>query len=81
VIKNNQVWRTVDGTADSDAPIEAFTADASWTDDEPVRGMRWDAERGTDADVYYVRVTQASRPDDYPGMAWAGPVWVEVDGS
>jgi hypothetical protein len=79
VIKNNRVWRTVEGTADPDAPVAAFTLDATWTDAEPVRGMQWDAERGTDADVYYVRVTQAAAPDDYPGMAWAGPVWVEVD--
>jgi hypothetical protein len=79
VIKNNQVWRTAEGTADPAAPVDAFTLDAAWTDDEPVRGMQWDAERGSDADVYYVRVTQASAPGDYPGMAWAGPIWVDVE--
>jgi hypothetical protein len=79
VIKNNQVWRSEEGTADPDAPIDAFTTEVSWVDDEPVRGMQWDTERGTDADVYYVRVTQASAPDDYPGMAWAGPIWVDVE--
>jgi hypothetical protein len=79
VIKNNQVWRTAEGTADPAAPVDAFTLDAAWTDDEPVQGMQWDAERGSDADVYYVRVTQASAPGDYPGMAWAGPIWVDVE--
>ena len=79
VIKNNQVWRSEEGTADPDAPIDAFTTEVSWVDDDPVRGMQWDTERGTDADVYYVRVTQASAPDDYPGMAWAGPIWVDVE--
>jgi hypothetical protein len=79
VVRNNRPWRTVDGTADPDAPLDAFTVEETWTDTDPVRGMQWDSERGTDADVYYVRVTQASRPDDYAGMAWAGPIWVEAD--
>jgi hypothetical protein len=35
--------------------------------------MRWDDERGTDTDVYYLRVRQADG-----GMAWAGPLWIEV---
>jgi hypothetical protein len=79
VIKNNRVWQTVEGTANPDAPIDDFTVEAAWTDDDPVCGMQWDHDRGTGADVYYVRVTQASRPDDYPGMAWAGPIWVMAD--
>jgi hypothetical protein len=79
VIKNNEIWQTAEGTADPDAPLETFTLDAAWTDDDPVRGMQWDAERGTEADVYYVRVVQASAPDDFPGMAWAGPIWVEAE--
>ena len=78
VIKNNQVWQSVEETADPDAPLETFTVDAAWTDEEPVRGMQWDTERGAEADIYYVRVTQASAPDDFPGMAWAGPIWVEA---
>jgi hypothetical protein len=79
VVKNNQSWRVVDGTADPGAPLETFTAEGAWTDTDPVRGMQWDTERGTDADVYYVRVTQASRPDEYAGMAWAGPLWVAAE--
>jgi hypothetical protein len=79
VVKNNQSWRVVDGTADPDAPLETFTAEGTWTDTDPVRGMQWDTERGTDADVYYVRVTQAARPDEYAGMAWAGPLWVAAE--
>ncbi len=51
----------VDGTAVGDV-----------VDDDPVTGMRWDDERGSRADVYYLRVEQA---DD--GMAWAGPLWAE----
>ena len=45
------------------------------TDDNPVTGMAWDDDRGSDADVYYLRVEQADG-----GMAWAGPVWVEPGG-
>jgi hypothetical protein len=78
VVKNNRPWRTVEGTADHDAPLDAFTCEATWTDDAPVTGMQWDETRGTAADVYYVRVVQAARPDDFPGMAWAGPIWVET---
>ena len=71
VVKNNEEWRRYDGTDDEDADLATFTVDRTWRDDEPITGMAWDDERGTDADVYYVRVRQA---DD--GMAWAGPLWV-----
>ena len=70
---------TEEGTADPDGPLSTFTVDRSWTDDDPVTGMRWDEERGSDADVYYVRVRQAADSDEYPGMAWAGPIWVEAE--
>ncbi|WP_262177301.1 DUF3604 domain-containing protein [Haloarcula laminariae] len=76
VVKNNADWRTVDGTDDPDAGLEAYTAAGSWTDDEPVAGMDWDDERGADGDVYAVCVRQASSRR-YPGMAWVGPIWVE----
>ncbi|SEO30290.1 Protein of unknown function [Halogranum amylolyticum] len=58
--------------ADTDEPLSDYVCTASLTDDDPVTGMVWDERRGTDADVYYVRVTQTDG-----GMAWAGPVWVE----
>jgi hypothetical protein len=73
LVKNNEVWREFAGTDDPDADLDAYTADLAWTDDAPVEGMAWDDERGTDDDVYYVRVTQADG-----GMAWAGPLWVTV---
>jgi hypothetical protein len=74
VVKNNEGWRAVEGTDDATAGLDAYTAGTAWTDDAPVTGMEWDDERGTDADVYYVRLRQADG-----GMAWAGPIWVEVD--
>ena len=83
VVKNNEPWRTVESDADAGvAPTEdrdAYVVERSWTDASPVAGMRWDDERGTDDDVYYVRVTQAARRGEYPGMAWAGPIWVGSD--
>jgi len=86
VVKNNEPWRTIEGVADPSAPIDTYTAEEGWTDDVPVTGMSWadhpavdsDAgtdDRGSDADVYYVRVQQADG-----GGAWAGPVWVEPPG-
>ncbi|MFC5368497.1 DUF3604 domain-containing protein [Salinirubrum litoreum] len=73
LVKNNAVWHEYAGTDDPDADLDSYTADLSWTDDAPVEGMRWDEERGTDDDTYYVRLTQADG-----GMAWAGPIWVTV---
>jgi hypothetical protein len=40
--------------------------------------MDWDEDRGTDGDVYTVRVRQASATE-YPDMAWVGPIWVETE--
>ncbi|WP_251341787.1 DUF3604 domain-containing protein [Haloplanus halophilus] len=77
VVKNDAVWRTVDGTDDPDADLDAYAVAGEWTDDDPITGMRWDEARGTDGDVYTVRVRQASA-DRYPGMAWVGPLWVEA---
>jgi len=73
VLKNNEPWRTWKGTGDSDADLDAYTLERTWSDDAPVAGMAWDDDRGTDADVYYLRLRQADG-----GMAWAGPVWAEV---
>jgi hypothetical protein len=72
VVKNNEDWHVVHGTADPGAGLSTYTLADDVTDDDPVTGMGWDDERGSDADVYYLRVEQA---DD--GMAWAGPVWAE----
>jgi hypothetical protein len=77
VVKNTEEWRTIEGTADPGAGLDAYTVEGSWTDGDPVEGMSWDDDRGSDADAYYVRVTQAA-DHDFPGMAWAGPVWVEA---
>ncbi|QLH83935.1 DUF3604 domain-containing protein [Halosimplex pelagicum] len=74
VVKNNADWHVVGGTTDESAGLDTYTEAGEVTDDEPVTGMAWDDDRGSDADVYYLRVEQA---DD--GMAWAGPVWVEPD--
>jgi hypothetical protein len=84
VVKNNEPWRTVEVTDDPDAPLDSFTLDREWTDDAPVEGMRWDDERGTDADVYYLRVRGAgprTRSEGFerdPALAWTGPLWVET---
>jgi hypothetical protein len=77
VVKNTDAWRTVEGTDDPAAGLDAYTVEESWTDRDPVEGMSWDDARGSDADAYHVRVTQAA-DHDFPGMAWAGPVWVEA---
>jgi hypothetical protein len=76
VVKNNAPWRTIEGTDDPDAALDHYTAAGVWTDDEPLAGMTWDDQRGTDGDVYTVRVRQAS-DRRHPGMAWVGPIWVE----
>jgi hypothetical protein len=73
VVKNNEPWRTVEASSDPDAGLDTYVREATWTDDEPVAGMQFDDERGTDADVYYLHVEQADG-----GMAWVGPVWVGV---
>jgi len=75
VVKNNDDWHVVGGTDDESAALDAFTQAGEATDDDPVTGMAWDDERGSDADVYYLRAEQADG-----GMAWAGPVWVESGG-
>jgi hypothetical protein len=77
VVKNNEVWRRADGTDDADADLAAYTLSATWTDDEPITGMSWDDERGTDGDVYTLRVRQAGN-GEFPGRAWVGPLWVET---
>jgi hypothetical protein len=78
VLKNNAVWRAVEGTTNPEASLSTYTVAATWTDDAPVTGMTWDEDRGTDADVYYLRVRQAGRSEETPGLAWAGPIWVEA---
>ena len=76
IVKNNETWRTVEGTEDPDADLDAYTASGAWTDETPITGMAWDEDRGTEGDVYTVRVRQASA-GEHPGMAWVGPIWVE----
>jgi hypothetical protein len=73
VVKNNDPWFVHEGTDEADADLDAYTLDTAFPDDEPVAGMSFDADRGSDADVYYLRVRQADG-----GMAWVGPLWVEV---
>jgi hypothetical protein len=80
VVKNNRPWRRYEGTDDPAASLEAYTFEGEWTDTAPVEGMAWEDGRGSEADVYYLRVTQTSprhAPDHDPGMAWVGPLWVE----
>lgn len=74
--KNTEDWRALEGTDDPGAGLDAYTVAGEWTDDAPVSGMSWDEGRGTDGDVYTVRVRQATA-DRFPGMAWVGPIWVE----
>lgn len=76
VVKNNETWRTIDGTSDPHVGLDAYTVADEWTDDTPLAGMSWDDRRGADGDVYTVRVRQAS-DRKHPGMAWVGPIWVE----
>ncbi len=73
LVKNTEDWRRVDGTDDPAAPLSTYTVETTWTDDGGITGVAWDDERGTDADVYSVRVRQADG-----GMAWAGPIWVDI---
>ena len=89
VVKNNEVWRTAEGTGDpptdehggpeavtgTDGPdLDAYTLTAAFVDDEPLSGLRWDDDRGADDDHYYLRVHQSDS-----GMAWAGPIWASAD--
>lgn len=76
IVKNTEPWRRLQGTSDPDAGLETYTVAGEWVDDDPIAGMQWDDDRGTDGDVYSVRVRQASA-NRYPGMAWVGPIWVE----
>ena len=73
VVKNNESWRTV-GHDDDPTSFETYTVERTWNDQAPISGLSWDDARGTEADVYYVRLRQANG-----GMAWAGPLWVEGD--
>ncbi|WP_436923651.1 DUF3604 domain-containing protein [Halosimplex amylolyticum] len=74
VVKNNEDWHVAGGTPDESADLDAFTQTGEIVDDDPVSGMAWDDQRGSDADVYYLRVEQADGE-----MAWAGPVWAEPE--
>lgn len=83
IVKNNEPWHVVEGTDDPDAPLVAYSCETRAVDDAPVAGMAWDDGRGTDADVYYLRVEQAGRGDgddvhSLGGAAWAGPLWVRA---
>jgi hypothetical protein len=72
VVKNNEPWRAVVEPSDGgDGPRARRVVERAWTDDAPVSGLSWDDARGTDADVYYLRVHQTDG-----GAAWAGPTWV-----
>jgi hypothetical protein len=72
VVKNNEPWRAVVEPSDGgDGPRARRVVERAWTDDAPVTGLSWDDARGTDADVYYLRVHQTDG-----GAAWAGPTWV-----
>ena len=53
-----------------DPDFDAYALSASFVDDDPLSGLRWDDDRGTDDDHYYLRVRQVDG-----GMAWAGPIW------
>jgi len=89
VVKNNADWHVVGGTTDESAGLDAYTEAGEVTDDEPVTGMSWDADRASATGA-----STAGAPGDEPrgsdadayylrveqaddGMAWAGPVWVE----
>jgi hypothetical protein len=74
VVKNNEPWREVKHPDDGgDGPRATRVLERTWTDADPVTGLAWDDDRGTDADVYYLRVRQTDG-----GAAWAGPTWVET---
>ncbi|MFB6311149.1 MAG: DUF3604 domain-containing protein [Salinirussus sp.] len=74
VVKNNEPWHVIEGTDSLEAELEEYSIRHEIGDAEPVTGMTFDADRGTDADSYYLRVRQADG-----GMAWAGPIWVAVE--
>lgn len=77
-MKNDEPWHVFGGTNDPDADLAAYTLSGTVVDETPVEGMAFDDGRGTDADVHYVRVLQAGEAESPRGMAWAGPVGVEV---
>ncbi|WP_435175513.1 DUF3604 domain-containing protein [Halorussus sp. AFM4] len=56
-----------------DPDFDAYTLEATFVDTEPVTGLSWDGDRGTDDDHYYLRVRQTDG-----GMAWAGPIWASA---
>jgi hypothetical protein len=90
VVKNTDPWATWEregasrddgrlwaGNPDADpgaVDLDALTRSCSWADTEPVEGMRFDADRDSDADAYHLRVRQTDG-----GTAWAGPIWVAVE--
>jgi hypothetical protein len=72
VVKNNEPWReAVEPSDGGDGPRATRLFERRWVDDDPVTGLSWDDERGSAADVYYLRVHQTGG-----GAAWAGPTWV-----
>jgi len=73
VVKNDTDWHVRGVTDDPAAGLDAYRASGEVTDDAPVEGMSFDG-RGTDVDVYYLRVRQHSAGRPGGGMAWAGPV-------
>jgi hypothetical protein len=73
VVKNTELFDSLEGTEDADAGLSTFTTTATLTDDEPVTGTTYDGERRTDDDCYYLRVVQADG-----GLAWVGPLWASV---
>ncbi|MFB6124000.1 MAG: hypothetical protein ABEJ78_11150 [Haloferacaceae archaeon] len=41
VVKNNEVWRAIDGADDPDADLDTDTVSGEWTDEEPLSGTAW----------------------------------------
>jgi len=86
IYKNGAVWASLASGEGDDTPaslpsfpvpdgFESHVLRERVVDTDPVTGVSYDADRGTDADAYYLRVHQTDG-----GLAWVGPLWVSVAG-
>ncbi|WP_435196288.1 DUF3604 domain-containing protein [Natronomonas sp. EA1] len=70
VVKNNEPWHVHEPDQEG---FDGWGYETTLTDDTPIEGLSYDAEQGTDADVYYLRVRQTDG-----AAGWCGPLWVHT---
>ena len=72
VIKNNDTFYYYKNLQTDTLNLSLYQVNFSIIDNEPITGVSWDEELGTDGrDFYYLRIKQSNN-----WYGWMGPIWV-----